>query len=167
MSLKEKKGKLPKKKAHGEMLSYGVCLHYISLTSGRCCGTFAGSESAPSPAATRRRVACWSASLRVSTKTSPTNLRPPRLTETNGDNWQEAVQRYITASAGGRARPPLLLKAIPPLSLCKLPPNPLLSDLAVILLFLPILSPASSDTSRSGPLPLVVLESARPERREK
>lgn len=109
----------------------------------------------------------WSASLRASTKTSPTNLRPPRLTETNGDNWQEAVQRYITASAGGRARPPLLLKAIPPLSLCKLPPNPLLSDLAVILLFLPILSPAPSDTSRSGPLPLVVLESARPERRER
>lgn len=77
------------------------------------------------------------------------------------------MQRYITASAGGLARPPLLLKVIPRSApLCKLPLNPLLSDLAVILLFLPILSYALSDTSLSGPLLLVVLELARPERRE-
>lgn len=64
------------------------------------------------------------------------------VSEMRGDNWQEVMQRYITAPAGGLVR-----------SLCswklssyvyKLPPNPPLPNLAVILSFLPSLSSSLS-----------------------
>lgn len=62
------------------------------------------------------------------------------VTEMRGDNWQKAVQGYITATAGGSARSLCSWKLSSHLS--KLPPNPPLSNLAVILSFLPSLSPS-------------------------